>query len=189
MPTPVFVHPSALCESSDVGPGTRIWAFAHVMDGASIGADSNICDHVFIENGVTLGRNVTVKNGVLLFTGVTVEDDVFLGPGCIFTNDLRPRAFIKKPPSEFLATEVRRGATVGAGATIVCGHTIGSFALVAAGSVVADDVPAHALVAGNPARSRGWVCECGERLDKDLSCKCGKSYRLISDREGLASLE
>jgi acetyltransferase-like isoleucine patch superfamily enzyme len=155
-----------------------VWAFAHVLAGASIGPDCNICDHAFVEGGVTLGRNVTVKNGVLLFTGVTCEDDVFLGPGCVFTNDLRPRAAIKRPPSDLLPTIVRKGATVGANATIVCGHEVGEHALVAAGAVVVSDVPAHALMAGSPARQRGWVCECGGRLDESLTCPdCARRYR------------
>jgi UDP-2-acetamido-3-amino-2,3-dideoxy-glucuronate N-acetyltransferase len=185
----VFVHPSGLCESSDVGPGTRIWAFAHVLDGAVVGADCNICDHAFVEGGVRLGNNVTVKNGTLLFTGVTVEDDVFLGPSCVFTNDLRPRAAIKKSSEDFLPTLVRRGATVGASATIVCGHTIGENAFLAAGAVVAADVPAHALVAGNPAKQRGWVCECANRLDSDLVCVCGLRYRARPDGTGLERIE
>ena len=177
-PDSVYVHPSALCESTDVGAGSRVWAFAHVMAGAVIGPDCNICGHAFVESGVTLGRNVTVKNGVLLFSGVTCEDDVFLGPACVFTNDLRPRAAVKKGPADLLPTVVRRGATIGAHATIVCGHEVGAHAMVAAGAVVATDVPAHALMAGVPARRLGWVCECGGRLDGDLACPdCGRRYR------------
>lgn len=186
----VFVHPAGLCESSDVGPGTRVWAFAHVMAGAVVGPDCNICDHSFVEGGVTIGRNVTVKNGVLLFAGVTVEDDVFLGPNCVFTNDLRPRAFIKRPTAEFLPTLIARGATIGAGAVIVCGHTVGQFAMVAAGAVVASDVPAHALVAGNPARRRVWICECGEKLDGALACAAdGRRYRERADGGGLEATD
>ena len=178
-----------MCDSSEVGPGTRVWAYAHILQGASVGANCNICDHVFVENGVHVGDNVTVKNGVLLFTGVTVEDDVFLGPGCVFTNDLRPRAAIKRPVSDFLPTVVRRGASVGANATIVCGNEIGRFALIAAGSVVARDVPAHALVAGNPARLKGWVCECAEKLGSDLECRCGLRYSLLSETQGLQRVD
>lgn len=185
----VFVHPAGLCESSDVGPGTRVWAFAHVMPGAVIGPDCNICDHAFVEGGVTLGRNVTVKNGVLLFSGVAVEDDVFLGPNCVFTNDLRPRAFIKRPPEAFLPTLIARGATIGAGAVIVCGHRVGEYSMVAAGAVVAADVPDHALVAGNPARRRAWVCECGEKLDASLGCPAdGRRYAESAGTEGLRLL-
>lgn len=185
-PEPVFVHPSALCESERVGAGTRVWAFAHVMAGAVVGPGCNICDHAFVEDGVVLGRNVTVKNGVLLFTGVTCEDDVFLGPGCVFTNDVRPRAAIKRPPSELLPTRVRRGATVGANATIVCGHDVGAHSMVAAGAVVTADVPAHALVAGVPARRIGWVCGCGTGLDEQLHCPdCGSRYRAEEGGPGL----
>jgi len=155
------------------------------MDGAVLGAGCNICDHVFVENGVRLGENVTVKNGVLLFTGVTVEDDVFLGPGCVFTNDLRPRAAIKKGADELLPTVVRKGATIGANATIVCGREIGEYAFVAAGAVVATDVGPYAFMAGNPARRKGWVCECADRLDADLSCGCGRHYRLRAGVDGL----
>jgi acetyltransferase-like isoleucine patch superfamily enzyme len=160
----VFIHPAALCESDSIGAGTRIWAFAHVMRGATVGRDCNICDHAFVENGVVLGDRVTVKNGVVLFEKVTIEDDVFLGPGAVFTNDLRPRVEVRTPREEWLPTLVKRGASIGANATIVCGTTIGEYALIGAGSVVTRDVPAHALMAGNPARRMGWVCVCGATL-------------------------
>jgi len=186
---PVFVHPMGLCESSSVGPGTRVWAFAHVMTGAVVGAGCNIGDHAFIERGARIGDRVTVKNAVLVWDRVTIEDDVFLGPNAVFTNDLVPRAARKKAPDELLPTLVKRGATVGANATIVCGVTIGEHAFVAAGAVVTRDVPAHALVAGNPARPVGWVCACGERLDPELSCRCGRKYRpAAAERPGLEPL-
>jgi len=181
----VFVHPQGLCESDEVGPGTRVWAFAHVLPGAVIGSSCNICDHAYVETGARLGNNVTVKNGVLIFDLVTIDDDVFVGPGVVFTNDLRPRAANKKSHAELDATHVRTGATLGAGAIIVCGTTVGAYAFIAAGAVVARDVPAHALMAGNPARAIGWVCECGERLGEDLRCACGHTYTLVSATEGL----
>jgi UDP-2-acetamido-3-amino-2,3-dideoxy-glucuronate N-acetyltransferase len=181
----VFVHPLALCESHEVGGGTRIWAFAHVLSGAVIGAGCNICDHAYVEYGVRVGDRVTVKNGVQLFEGVTIEDDVFVGPGCVFTNDLIPRAAIKKHGDDLLPTLVRAGASIGANATIVCGVTIGRAALVAAGAVVTRDVADHALVAGNPARRTRWVCQCGQHLDADLRCQCGKEYQLVSEIVGL----
>jgi acetyltransferase-like isoleucine patch superfamily enzyme len=178
----VFVHPQGLCESDDVGARTRVWAWAHVLPGAVVGADCNICDHAFVEGGVRIGDRVTVKNAVLLFDGVTAEDDVFLGPNVVFTNDYLPRAHVKKGHDEFLATTVRTGASIGANATIVCGTTIGAHALVGAGSVVTRDVPAHALVAGNPARRMGWVCACGTRLGEDLACPaCGRRYVTAGD--------
>jgi UDP-2-acetamido-3-amino-2,3-dideoxy-glucuronate N-acetyltransferase len=177
-PTGVFVHELGLCESESVGPGTRIWAFAHVLPGAVIGADCNICDHAFIETGAQIGDRVTVKNAVLVWDRVTVDDDVFLGPNMVFTNDLMPRAAVKKGTGDFLPTHVQRGATIGANATIVCGVTIGIQAFVGAGAVVTRDVVPHALVVGNPARRIGWVCECGNRLDDDLACaECGRTYR------------
>jgi acetyltransferase-like isoleucine patch superfamily enzyme len=177
----VFVHPRGLCESDTVGPRTRIWAFAHVLAGAVVGADCNVCDHAFVETGARVGDRVTIKNGVLLWDRVTVEDDVFLGPGTVFTNDLRPRAAIKRTAEAFLPTTVRRGATIGANATVVCGVTVGRHAFVAAGAVVVGDVADHALVAGNPGRRIGWVCECGERLGADLGCTCGRRYRQDGD--------
>lgn len=175
----VFVHPMGLCESNDVGPGTRVWAFAHVLEGAVVGANCNIGDHAFIEGGARLGSGVTVKNAVLVWDRVTIGDDVFLGPNMIFTNDLRPRAFLASDPASFTPTNVQRGATIGANATIVCGVTIGEYAFVAAGAVVNRDVAAHELVVGNPARSVGWVCRCGARLGDDLTCACGASYEPV----------
>jgi UDP-2-acetamido-3-amino-2,3-dideoxy-glucuronate N-acetyltransferase len=175
----VFVHPLALCESDDVGPRTRIWAFAHVLAGARIGADCNVGGHAFVEGGAVVGDGVTVKNGVLLWSGVTVEDEVFLGPGAVFTNDASPRAPYPKGPSGWRATLVRRGAAVGANATVLSGLTIGPWAMVGAGSVVTGDVPGHALMVGNPARQAGWACRCGRTLPGELACSaCGRSYRL-----------
>jgi UDP-2-acetamido-3-amino-2,3-dideoxy-glucuronate N-acetyltransferase len=174
----VFVHALALCESDDVGPRTRVWAFAHVLAGARIGADCNVGDHAFVEGGAVVGDGVTIKNGVLLWSGVTVEDDVFLGPGAVFTNDAGPRAPYPKGPAGWLATRVRRGATVGANATVLPGLTIGRWAMVGAGAVVTADVPDHALVVGNPARQAGWACRCGRALPDGLACACGRSYRL-----------
>ena len=173
----VFVHPHGICESTDVGLGTRVWAFAHVLDGASVGNDCNICDHAYIEQGVRVGNRVTIKNRVLLFEGVTVQDDVFLGPGVIFTNDLRPRAFVKRGGTELSPTLVERGATLGAGVVVVCGISIGAYAFVGAGAVLTRDVPPHAFVVGNPGRRIGWACECGSRLPSNLRCACGITYR------------
>src|SRR4029450_7518128 len=174
----VFVHPQALCESDDVGPRTRIWAFAHVLPGARIGADCDGCDPAFVEGGAVVGDSVTIKNNVLLWDGVTVEDEVFLGPNAVFTNDPRPRAASRKGREGWLSTMVRRGATIGANATVVCGVTVGRWAFVGAGSVVTADVPDHALVVGNPARPVGWACECGERLPDGLVCACGRAWSL-----------
>ena len=184
-PADVFVHPLGLCESDEVGAGTRIWAFAHVLPGAIVGERCNICDHAFVEGGARLGNNVTVKNGVLVFDLVTIEDDVFVGPGVVFTNDLRPRAANKKSHDELDATLVRTGATLGAGVVVVCGTTIGAHAFVAAGATVIADVPAHALMVGNPARAIGWVCTCGERLPSELRCSCGRNYVVDNLTEGL----
>lgn len=164
VPGTYFVHPYALVESHDVGTETRIWAFAHVMSGVRIGERCNICDHVFVETGATLGNNVTVKNGVAIWDGVTIEDNVFLGPNCVFTNDMNPRAYIKKKSNALLKTLVRSNATIGANATLLCGIEIGSYAFVGAGAVVVRSVPDFALVIGNPGRHAGWMCVCGKRL-------------------------
>jgi UDP-2-acetamido-3-amino-2,3-dideoxy-glucuronate N-acetyltransferase len=182
----VFVHPQALCDSDEIGARTRVWAFAHVMKGAQIGADCNVCDHAFVESGAKLGNKVTVKNCVLVFDKVTVEDEVFLGPNMVFTNDMNPRVAFKKAADKFLPTRVKKGASIGANATIVCGTTIGEQAFVGAGSVVIRSVPAHAMVVGNPARRIGWICSCGEKLATSLACGCGRKYRLVDDKAGLA---
>jgi acetyltransferase-like isoleucine patch superfamily enzyme len=175
----VYVHPAALCESADVGAGTRVWAFAHVLRGAVVGRDCNVCDGSYIEAGAIVGNRVTVKNHVLIFEGITVEDDVFLGPGVVFTNDLRPRAHTKRAGDALLRTTVRRGATLGAGTVVVCGVTVGAHAFIGAGAVVTRDVASYAFVVGNPARQIGWVCVCGTRLDDRLTCEqCPKRYRV-----------
>lgn len=151
-----FVHPAALVEPGAViGPRTRVWAFAHILPGAVVGSDCNICDHVFIEQDVRIGNRVTVKPGVQLWLGVTVEDDAFLGPNATFTNDLFPRS--KDYPAERPRTLVRRRASIGANATILAGTVVGSNAMVGAGAVVTHDVPPNAVVAGNPARIVGYV--------------------------------
>lgn len=178
MPEGVFVHGNGLCESASVGSGTRVWAFAHVLPGAVVGRDCNICDGAYVEGGAVVGDRVTIKNQVMVFDGVTIEDDVFLGPGVIFTNDFAPRAFIKKHGAELDRTIVARGATLGAGVVVVCRTTIGEYAFIGAGAVVTRDVPAHAFVVGNPGRAIGWVCECGLRLPDDLTCLCGKAWTL-----------
>ncbi len=150
-----FVHPKGLCESASVGARTRVWAFAHILPGAVIGEDCNICDHVFIENDVKVGDRVTVKCGVHLWDGVALEDDVFVGPNATFTNDLFPRS--KRPPATFARTVVERGASIGANATILSNLTIGQHAMVGAGAVVTRSVPPHAIVAGNPAKIVGYA--------------------------------
>jgi UDP-2-acetamido-3-amino-2,3-dideoxy-glucuronate N-acetyltransferase len=175
--TPYFVHPKALVETSRIGAGTRVWAFAHVLDGAEIGRDCNIGDHCFIEGGASIGNNVTVKNGVSVWTGVTVEDSAFLGPHCVFTNDINPRSFIKKGPDGLLKTHIAKGATIGAGAVVVCGHRIGRYAFAGAGSVLIHDVPDFALVVGNPARQIGWICLCAKKLDMAVAAPPGEKCR------------
>jgi acetyltransferase-like isoleucine patch superfamily enzyme/dTDP-4-dehydrorhamnose 3,5-epimerase-like enzyme len=150
-----MIHPQAICESPNIGENTRVWAFAHVLPGAVIGRDCNICDGVFVENDVRIGDRVTVKCGVQLWDGVTLEDDVFVGPNVTFTNDPFPRS--RKPPAQFSRTTVERNASIGANATILPGIVIGRGAMVGAGAVVLRDVPNHAIVAGNPARIVGYV--------------------------------
>ena len=178
-----FVHPqAAVDEGAKIGDGTRVWAFAHILKGAIIGNDCNICDHTFIESGVTVGNRVTVKCGVSLWEGLNLEDDVFVGPGAVFTNDKRPRS--RKYPVRFLHTLLKQGCSVGAGSTILPGLTLGRWCMVGAGAVVTRDVQDFALVYGNPAEQQGWVCRCGEKLVEDPTgrfvCNCGMAYQLLS---------
>ena len=177
---PAFVHNTSIVgNSADIGDGTKIWQFCNIMDGARIGTHCNIGMNVYIESGAEVGNYVTIKNNISLYSGFLCEDDVFLGPNCVFTNVLTPRSFISRK-SEFMQTIIRKGASIGANATIVCGHEIGQYAMVGAGAVVTKDVPSHALVVGNPARIIGYVCECGERIfpESNYKCsRCGKLYR------------
>lgn len=159
-----------------IGAGTRIWHFTHIMEGAVIGPNCNIGQNVVVSPGVFLGRNVKVQNNVSIYTGVVCEDDVFLGPSCVFTNVLNPRSAISRKEG-FLKTIVKKGASIGANATIVCGHTIGEYAMIGAGAVITKDVPPYALMIGNPARHSGWVSEYGHRLtfDSDGIAVCPES--------------
>lgn len=174
---PVKIHPTALVESGAVGDGTMVWAFVHIMDGAVVGARCKIGDNSYIESGAVIGDGVTIKNNSLIWHGVHIGDDVFVGPNVVFTNDMNPRAHMPSGPEDWLDTEVERGVSIGANSTIVCGTTLRANAMIGAGSVVTKDVKRHELVAGNPARALGWVCECGKRLGSDLVCSvCGRKY-------------
>lgn len=167
-----FAHPTALVEGGCIGEGTKIWAYTHVLPGARIGRHCNIGDHCFIEQGASVGDNATVKNGNMLWEGIAIEDDVFVGAHVTFTNDLYPRSHrapnapTKGKGDWLVPTLVQRGASIGAGAVIIAGVTIGEYALVAAGAVVTKDVPAYAVVKGTPARASGWVCQCGHPLSR-----------------------
>ncbi len=176
-----FVHPTAeVDQPCEIGEGTKIWHFCHLMENCRIGGGCTLGQNVFVASGVVIGARVKVQNNVSIYAGVEIEDDVFLGPSMVFTNVSTPRAAVDRKQA-FERTLVRQGATVGANATIVCGHTIGEYGLVGAGSVVTGDVPAHALVVGNPARRIGWVCRCGARLDDAHSCpECHQRYRMNS---------
>ncbi len=176
-----FIHPSAICESENIGSKTRIWAFVHILKNAVIGEDCNICDYCFIENDVTIGDRVTIKNGISVWDGITIEDDVFLGPNCVLTNDLYPRSKAYHP--ENVKTLIKQGASIGANATIICGITLGRYCMIGAGAVVTKDVPDFALVVGNPAKFKYWVGKAGERLDFNIDYFAfdGKDnkYRLV----------
>lgn len=173
-----YVHPKGINDSENVGEGTRIWAFAHVMKGAVIGKGCNIGEGCYVEGGAHLGDHVTVKNSVAIWDRVTIEDHVFLGPSMVFTNDRIPRSHpdYRTGPGGWEPTLVRFGATIGANATIVCGVSLGRWCFIAAGAVVVRDVADHQMVAGNPARSIGWACKCGRRLPESLRCECGLAY-------------
>jgi acetyltransferase-like isoleucine patch superfamily enzyme len=193
----VYVHPTAIVEAEAIGDGTAIWAYAHIMPGARIGANCNIGDHCFVESGAVIGDNTVVKNGNMIWEGVTLEDGVFVGPHAFFTNDLYPRSrrldaaaprYVHKE-NWLVHTKVGRGAALGAGAIIVGGVTIGEYAMVAAGAVVTKSVPAYALVRGNPARVSGWVCGCGRPLRTDAgTLKCDECASHFAEDNGVLTL-
>ena len=177
-----FVHESSYVdEGCEIGADTKIWHFSHIMKGCVIGKGCNIGQNVVISPGVILGDGVKIQNNVSVYTGVICEDGVFLGPSCVFTNVINPRAFIERK-SEYRRTVIHKGASIGANATIVCGHDIGRYALVGAGSVVTRDVPDYAMVYGVPAKVHGYVCQCGEQIaftaGHAICPACGKTYRM-----------
>ncbi len=173
-----FVHESSYVdEDVKIGEGTKIWFFCHIQKGARIGKNCSLGQNVNISNNVIIGNGVKIQNNVAVYEGVEIENDVFCGPSCVFTNDLTPRAKYPKGHEKYKKTLIKRGASIGANATVVCGHTVGEWALIGAGAVVSSDVPAHALMLGVPAKQTGWVCECGELLKDGLQCKkCGRNY-------------
>lgn len=180
-----FVHESAyIDEPSEIGIGTKIWHFSHIMSGSKIGENCNIGQNVVISPDVVLGNGVKIQNNVSVYTGVICEDDVFLGPSCVFTNVINPRSFIVRK-DEYRTTLIKKGASIGANATIICGHTIGRYALIGAGAVVTRDVPDFALLVGSPAQIIGQVCKCGERLafnaEGQAQCiACAERYRITN---------
>ena len=176
-----FVHESSyIDDGATIGAGTKIWHFCHVLSGAVIGERCNLGQNVVVMGGTRLGNNVKVQNNVSIYEGVTLEDDVFCGPSCVFTNVVNPRSHVSRK-SEYQRTLVRRGATIGANATVVCGATLGEYSFIGAGAVVRGEVPAFALMVGVPARRVGWMCQCGVRLSLaggEARCTaCGASYR------------
>ena len=182
-----FAHESAYIDQGcEIGEGTKIWHFSHVMANCKIGKNCNIGQNVVVSPEVVLGNNVKVQNNVSIYTGVTCEDDVFLGPSMVFTNVINPRSAISRK-NEYLPTKVGKGATIGANATIVCGHNIGAYSFIGAGAVVTKDVPNHALVIGNPARQKGWMSEYGHKLvfDQEGQAKCPESGEIYILENGL----
>lgn len=178
-----FIHESSYVDEDVViGENTKIWHFSHVMSGARIGNNCSFGQNVNVGNNAIIGNSVRVQNNVSIYEGVIIEDDVFCGPSMVFTNDLTPRVFGPKGTSFYLKTIVKKGASIGANATIVCGHVVGEYSIVGAGAVVTKDIPPYALVVGNPAKQIGWVCKCGNRLGNSLKCKCGREYELFKDR-------
>lgn len=178
-----FTHKSALVETEKIGTKTRIWAFVHILPGATIGKNVNICDNVFIENDVLIGNNVTIKNGAILFDGVTLEDSVFIGPGVVFTNDRYPRS--KRKDYKLEKVIIKKGATLGGGTSILAGITVGEYSLVGAGSVVTQDIPAFSIAYGNPAKFTGYICVCTKKMEfqnDKFNCDCGRKYKLVNSK-------
>lgn len=190
MPDSYFVHPTALVDpGAEIGAGSKIWHFCHLMPGCRVGENCILGQNVFVAGGVSLGRGVKVQNNVSLYTGVVCEDEVFIGPSAVFTNVLNPRSFIERK-NEYRPTLLQRGASIGANATIVCGIRIGAYAFVGAGAVVTRDVPDYALVTGNPARQRGWMSRRGHKLQFDaegqaLCPESGERYILKNNQVSL----
>lgn len=184
-----FAHPTAVIdEGAEIGNGTRIWHFSHIMKDAKIGSNCNIGQNVVISPGVILGNNIKVQNNVSLYTGVTCDDDVFLGPSCVFTNVINPRSVIVRK-HEYMQTHVGKGATIGANATIVCGHNIGAYAFIGAGTVVTKEVRPYALVVGNPSKQTGWMSEYGHKLsfDENGIAYCKESNEKYQLKDGVVS--
>lgn len=178
-----FVHESSIIdENVKIGKDTKVWFFCHIQSGANIGEGCSFGQNVNVSNNVKIGDGCKIQNNVSIYEGVELEDYVFCGPSMVFTNDLTPRAKYPKGSAGYKKTVLRKGSSIGANATVVCGHEVGKWAMVAAGAVVTKNVPDYALVSGVPAKQIGWVCECGERLDDSLYCKkCGRRYILIDD--------
>jgi len=181
-----YKHPTAIVETDQIGEGTKIWHFVHIRENAKIGKNCNIGKCVYIDKDVEIGNNVKIQNFATIYKGVKIEDDVFIGPSVTFTNDLYPRAFIWSE-DKIIPTLVKRGASIGANATIVCGVTIGEYAMIGAGSVVTRDVPPFGLVYGNPAKLKGFVCYCGKKLENVVEendekivyrCSCGETVEI-----------
>jgi acetyltransferase-like isoleucine patch superfamily enzyme len=174
--TDYFKHELAVVhEDARVGEGTRVWAFVNIQAGAVVGRGCNICDGSFIEKGAVVGNHVTIKHHVSVFDGVTIEDDVFVGSNVAFINDRYPRGH-REDSWTLEKTLIKKGATLGSNSTILCGLTVGEFAVIGAGSVLTKDAPAHAVMCGNPARAQGYACRCGRRLNDNLKCSCGRQY-------------